>query len=73
MSKEQKYTKGFVTSKDGTTIGYRQMGSGPGIILLHGGGKSSQNLTQLGTALSDQFTVYIPDRRGRGLSGPFGR
>lgn len=48
------------------------MGSGPGIILLHGGGKASQTLMQLGTELSDEFTVYIPDRRGRGLSGPFG-
>ena len=59
MSKKQKYTKGFVTSLDGTTIGYRQMGSGPGIILLHGGGKASQTLMQLGTELSDEFTVYI--------------
>lgn len=72
MSKEQKYIKGYVTSKDGTTIGYRQMGSGPGIILLHGGGKASQTLMQLGTELSDEFTAYVPDRRGRGLSGPFG-
>ena len=72
MSKEQEYTKGFVTSRDGTTIGYRQMGSGPGLILLHGGISSSQYLMKLGTALSDEFTVYIPDRRGRGLSGPIG-
>ncbi len=72
MSTKQKYTKGTVTSKDGTVIGYRQMGSGPGIILLHGGAKGSQSLMQLGMALSDDFTVYIPDRRGRGLSGPFG-
>ena len=72
MSNEQKYTKGFVTSKDGTTIGYRQMGSGPGIILLHGGFNTSQHLMKLGTLLLDKFTVYIPDRRGRGLSGPFG-
>ncbi|MTK13355.1 MAG: alpha/beta hydrolase [Clostridiaceae bacterium] len=72
MGNELNYLKGFVTSKDGTKIGYRQMGSGPGIILLHGGGKSSQTLMKLGTALSDEFTVYIPDRRGRGLSGPFG-
>jgi len=71
MSKVQKYTKGFVTSKDGTINGYRQLGSGPGIILLHGGAKGSQSLMQLGTALSDEFTVYIPDRRGRGLSGSF--
>ncbi len=72
MSKEREYTKGFVTSKDGTTIGYRQMGQGPSIILLHGGISSSQYFMKLGTALCDEFTVYIPDRRGRGLSGPFG-
>jgi pimeloyl-ACP methyl ester carboxylesterase len=72
VSKEQEYTKGFVTSKDGTTIGYRQMGSGPGLILLHGGISSSQYFMKLGAALSDEFTVYVPDRRGRGLSGPFG-
>ena len=72
MNKVQKYTKGFVTSKDGTTIGYRQMGSGPGIILMHGGANASQHFMTLGIALSDMFTVYIPDRRGRGLSGPFG-
>ena len=59
-----------MTSHDGTIIGYRQMGSGPGIILLHGGVNASQNLMKLGTALSDEFTVYIPDRRGRGMSGP---
>jgi len=70
--KNQQYTKGFATSKDGTKIGYRQMGSGPGIILLHGGVNASQHLMKLGTLLSDEFTVYIPDRRGRGMSGPIG-
>ncbi|WP_414469698.1 alpha/beta fold hydrolase [Methanobacterium sp. ACI-7] len=70
MSKS--YTKDSVTSKDGTNIGYREMGNGPGIILLHGGVNASQNLMKLGTMLSDEFTVYIPDRRGRGMSGPYG-
>jgi len=69
----QSYTTGSVTSKDGTKIGYRQMGSGPGIILMHGGVNASQHFMKLGAALSDAFTVYIPDRRGRGLSGPFGK
>ena len=72
MSKDLKYTKGFIISEDGTTVGYRQMGSGPGLFLLHGGISSSQYFMKLGAALSDEFTVYIPDRRGRGLSGPFG-
>ncbi|MDD1720979.1 MAG: alpha/beta hydrolase [Euryarchaeota archaeon] len=66
------YITGSVVSKDGTTIGYRQLGSGQGIILLHGGANASQNYSKLGAALSDTFTVYVPDRRGRGLSGPFG-
>jgi pimeloyl-ACP methyl ester carboxylesterase len=34
--------------------------------------QSAQNLTQLAAILSRAFTVYLPDRRGRGLSGPFG-
>lgn len=72
MSEKQKYTKDSVTSKDGTIIGYRKMGSGTGIILMHGGANASQHFMTLGTALSDEFTVYIPDRRGRGLSGQYG-
>jgi len=71
-NKNKTYTTGSATSKDGTKIGYRQMGSGPGLIIMHGGLSSSQYFMKLGVALSDDFTVYIPDRRGRGLSGPFG-
>ena len=66
------YTKSNVTSKDGTVIGYRQMGTGPGLILMHGDIGASQHFMGLASALADVFTVFIPDRRGRGLSGPFG-
>jgi pimeloyl-ACP methyl ester carboxylesterase len=66
------YATDAVTSADGTTIGYRRLGAGPGVILLHGGMEASQHLMRLAAALSDGFTVYVPDRRGRGLSGPFG-
>lgn len=66
------YTTGFVTSKDGTTIGHRQLGHGPGVVLLHGAASSAHNHMQLAEALAAAFTVYVPDRRGRGLSGPFG-
>jgi pimeloyl-ACP methyl ester carboxylesterase len=65
------YTTAFVTSKDGTTIGYRQLGAGPGVVLLHGAMESAQSHMHLARALSDAFTVYLPDRRGRGLSGPY--
>jgi len=67
------YTTGFVTSKDGTTIGYRQLGNGPGVVLLHGAASSAHNHMQLAEALADAFTVYVPDRRGRGLSGPYSK
>jgi pimeloyl-ACP methyl ester carboxylesterase len=33
--------------------------------------QSAASFTDLGAALADRFTVLIPDRRGRGLSGPF--
>lgn len=62
---------GSVISKDGTTIGYRQVGHGPGLVLLHGAMSSAHNHVQLAESLSDAVTVYLPDRRGRGLSGPY--
>src|SRR5258706_10345037 len=50
----------------------RQFGHGPGVILLHGAASSGYNHVQLAEQLSTAFTVYVPDRRGRGLSGPYG-
>ncbi len=61
-----------ITSVDGTTIGYRQIGSGPGLIILHGGARASHHYLRLAEMLADSCTVYLPDRRGRGLSGPKG-
>ncbi|MEO6090157.1 MAG: alpha/beta hydrolase [Umezawaea sp.] len=62
-----------VTSADGTTIGFRRYGTtGPGLVLLHGGMNAAQDLADLASLLADAFTVYVPDRRGRGMSGPFG-
>lgn len=66
------FTTHNVISDDGTVIGYRQLGIGPGLIIYHGAGRISQNYEKLAVALSDRFTVYIPDRRGRGLSGAEG-
>jgi pimeloyl-ACP methyl ester carboxylesterase len=65
------YITGAVVSKDGTTIGYRQLGQGPGLIVVHGAMESAQSHMQLAEALADSYTVYLPDRRGRGLSGPY--
>jgi pimeloyl-ACP methyl ester carboxylesterase len=68
----QAFSTGSVVSADGTTIGYRQLGTGPGVVLLHGSMQSAASHMQLATALADSFTVYLPDRRGRGESGPYG-
>lgn len=69
----ENYVTGSVVSKDGTRIGYRKLGNGPGVVVVHGSNVSSQNFMQLAKELNDAFTVYVPDRRGRGLSGPFGK
>jgi pimeloyl-ACP methyl ester carboxylesterase len=66
-------TTDSVSSADGTMIGYRTLGSGPGLIIVHGSVSTSQNYLSLAEALADTYTVYIPDRRGRGSSGPAGK
>ena len=70
-AERERYTTGSVTSKDGTTIGYRQLGQGPALVILHGSMSTGYYHLQLAEALADVFTVYLPDRRGIGLSGPF--
>jgi pimeloyl-ACP methyl ester carboxylesterase len=72
MSDARTAVTSSITSKDGTTIGYRQLGHGPSVVVLHGIMESAQSHMQLAEALADTFTVYLPDRRGRGLSGPQG-
>jgi pimeloyl-ACP methyl ester carboxylesterase len=68
----QQFSTGQVISLDGTPIGYRQTGHGPGLVIMHGSMRASQHYLHLAEALAGAYTVYIPDRRGRGLSGPPG-
>ena len=63
-------TSGRVTSRDGTPIGYLKTGHGPAIVIMHGSMESARSHTLLAQALAGEFTVYLPDRRGRGMSGP---
>jgi pimeloyl-ACP methyl ester carboxylesterase len=63
---------GTVTSADGTTIGYRQLGQGPGVVLVHGSVETAASHVELAEALAGDFTVTFYDRRGRGASGAFG-
>jgi pimeloyl-ACP methyl ester carboxylesterase len=66
------YITHTVTSRDGVTISYRQIGRGPGVVILHGAMETSTSHLELAVALADSYTIYAPDRRGRGLSGPAG-
>lgn len=65
---EEFYAVDAVTSQDGTKIGYRQAGHGPGVILVQGAMGTAHNYDQLARAIANDFTVYVPDRRGRGMS-----
>jgi len=61
----------FVTSKDGTRIGYSQIGRGPAVIIVDGAlcYRSFGPATPLAQTLAKDFTVITYDRRGRGESG----
>lgn len=59
-----------VTSADGASIVVRSIGSGPGIVILHGGGVAERDYRRLATALADRFAVHLYNRRGRSDSAP---
>lgn len=65
--------KECVRSADGTLITFDVSGHGPGIIVLHGVLAGAFNYRRLADLLSESFTVYLVERRGRGLSGPQGK
>jgi pimeloyl-ACP methyl ester carboxylesterase len=60
-----------VTSKDGTRIVYDKVGQGPALILVAGAFsyRKFPGVVKLANLLSEHFTVYNYDRRGRGDSG----
>jgi pimeloyl-ACP methyl ester carboxylesterase len=58
-----------VISRDGTPIAYARSGSGPPLVLVHGGISDRTYWWAVLPALSARFTVYAMDRRGRGESG----
>jgi pimeloyl-ACP methyl ester carboxylesterase len=62
------YRTETVASADGTQIGFRKIGHGPGLVLVQGAMGTAWNYDELARALSSSFTVYLPDRRGRGMS-----
>lgn len=59
---------GAVLSPDGTSIGYRRIGTGPAIVVCHGSFAAADDWAPFATELADDHTVYLYDRRGRGAS-----
>lgn len=60
-----------VTAKDGTRIAYDTTGTGPFLMLLHGGGYAARGWADRDyvTKLKESFTLISPDQRGVGDSG----
>lgn len=61
----------FVTSADGTAIGFTRAGAGPALVLVDGAMcyRAAGPMPPLAARLQEHFTVYTYDRRGRGESG----
>jgi pimeloyl-ACP methyl ester carboxylesterase len=60
-----------ITAADGTKIAYEVSGTGPALLLLHGGGQTRVSWAERGYVdrLAKKFTVIRPDLRGSGDSG----
>jgi pimeloyl-ACP methyl ester carboxylesterase len=65
-------TRNEARSADGATIGYRSIGTGPGLVVVHGAMQSSASQRDLATLLAaDGLGVHLMERRGRGLSDAY--
>ncbi|MFI7610864.1 alpha/beta fold hydrolase [Nonomuraea terrae] len=58
------------TSPDGTTVAFDRIGDGPALVVVGGAFSTRRHpvLSDLAHHLSERFTVYAYDRRGRGDS-----
>ena len=62
-----------VTSADGTEIGLLTAGTGPALLLVHGGMGRLERWAPLWGLLTEHWQVTAMDRRGRGSSGDTGQ
>ena len=61
--------EGTVCSADGTRIGYRRLGVGPAIAMVHGSVSTHTDWMPAARLLASRHTCYVMDRRGRRSSG----
>ena len=59
-----------ITALDGATIRLHSTGSGPGIVVVHGGGVTIGIYRRLAQQLADRFTMHLYNRRGRSDAAP---
>ncbi len=62
-------TRHTVTGTDGVRIGLLTAGSGPDLLLVHGGMGTIESWQRVWCALTRQWRVTAIERRGRGSSG----
>ena len=68
MSDQQATAEIHLIEVGGLTVGYRQVGSGPTLVLLHGAFEDGRVWTRQLAELSDEFTVIALDAPGFGAS-----
>ena len=59
-----------VVADDGTRVQVVSVGSGPGVIVVHGGGVTARMYRRLAMRLGEKLTVHLYDRRGRADAAP---
>jgi pimeloyl-ACP methyl ester carboxylesterase len=59
-----------ISAYDGADIVLHSTGSGPGVVVVHGGGVTIDVYTRLAQRLADQFTMHLYNRRGRADAAP---
>lgn len=60
----------YLESFDGTAIGFRRIGAGPPVIMVHGSGGGAHSWQPVAAHLADRFELWLPARRGYAPSGP---
>lgn len=61
---------GQVVLRDGTAMAYRDRGTGPVLVLVHGWAASSAFFDDIAIRLSGEFRVICPDLRAHGATPP---